>query len=108
MKAFDPNYKLLDEMYQDDYYPAFLVDKVKDEIQKVIGLLESGETDTEVVQEKLDEAVLAINDLQEEFEENESEIETVARDCIGVTIDYILKWFDIPIDMEEAIRERDW
>ena len=35
MKAFDPNYKLLDEMYQDDYYPAFLVDKVKDELQKV-------------------------------------------------------------------------
>ena len=29
MKTFDPNYKLLDEMYQDDYYPAFLVDKVK-------------------------------------------------------------------------------
>ena len=29
MKAFDPNHKLLDEMYQDDYYPAFLVDKVK-------------------------------------------------------------------------------
>lgn len=23
MKAFDPNYKLLDEMYQDDYYPVF-------------------------------------------------------------------------------------
>lgn len=108
MKAFDPNYKLLDEMYQDDYYPAFLVDKIKDELQKVIDLLESGETDTEVVQEKLDEAVLAINDLQEEFDENESEIETVARDCIAVTIDYILKWFDIPIDMEEAIRERDW
>ena len=108
MKAFDPNYKLLDEMYQDDYYPAFLVDKVKDEIQKVIDLLESSETDTEVVQEKLDEAVLAINDLQEEFYENESEIETVARDCIGVTVDYILTWFGIPIDTEEAIRERDW
>ena len=26
MKAFDPNYKLLDEIYQDDYYPAFLVE----------------------------------------------------------------------------------
>ena len=36
MKAFDPNHKLLDEMYQDDYYPAFLVDKVKGELQKVI------------------------------------------------------------------------
>ena len=67
MKAFDPNYKLLDEMYQDDYYPAFLVDKVKDELQKVIDLLESGETDTEVIQETLDEAVCGINDLQDEL-----------------------------------------
>ena len=73
MKTFDPNYKLLDEMYQDNYYPTFLVDKVKDELQKVIDLLESGETDTEVVQETLDEAVCGINDLQEEFDENDSE-----------------------------------
>ena len=108
MKAFDPNYKLLDEMYQDDYYPAFLVDKVKDELQKVIDLLESGETDTEVVQETLDEAVCGINDLQEEFDENDSEIETVARECIAATVAYILEWFGIPIDTEEAIRERDW
>lgn len=93
MKAFDTNYKLLDEMYNDDYYPTFLVDKVKDELQKVIDLLESGETDIEVVQEKLDEAVCGINDLQEEFDENDSEIETVARDCIGVTVAYILEWF---------------
>ena len=70
MKAFDPNYKLLDEMYQDNYYPTFLVDKVKDELQKVIDLLESGETDTEVVQETLDEAVCGINDLQEELDGN--------------------------------------
>ena len=45
MKTFDPDYKLLDEMYQDDYYPVFLVDKVKDELQKVIDLLESGLVD---------------------------------------------------------------
>ena len=108
MKKFDNNYKLLKEMYEDDYYPVFLVDKVRDELQKVIDLLETGETNTDVIQEKLDEVVCAINDLQEEFDENDSEIETVARDCIGVTVDYILKWFGIPIDMEEAIRERDW
>ena len=108
MKVFDMDYKLLDEMYQDEYYPDFLVDKVKVELQKVINLLESGETDTEIIQEKLDEAVCAINDLQDEFDENDSEIETVARDCIGVTVGYILEWFGVPIDMEEAIRERDW
>lgn len=108
MKAFDSNYQLLNEMYKDEYFPDFLVDKVKNELQKVIGLLESGETDTEVVQEKLDEVVCAINDLQDEFDENDSEIETVARDCIGETVAYILEWFGIPIDIEEAIRERDW
>ncbi len=104
MKKFDPNYVLLEEMYNDEYYPDFLVDK----IQKVIELLESGETDVEIVQEKLDEITCAINDLQDEFDANDSEIETVARDCIGETVYYVLKWFDIPIDEEEAIRERDW
>ena len=108
MKIFDTNYKLLDEMYQDEYYPNFLVDKVKDELQKAINLLETGETDTEIIQKKLDEATCAINDLQEEFDENDSEIETVARDCIGEPVGYILEWFGIPIDVEEAIRERDW
>ena len=108
MKTFDTNYNLLDEMYQDTYYPDFLVDKVKDKLQKVIDLLESGETDIEIVQEKLDEAVCGINDLQDEFDENDSEIETVARECIAETVVYILDWFDIPIDIEEAIREREW
>ncbi len=108
MKAFDKNYKLLDEMYQDEYYPDFLVDKIKGQLQKVIRLLETGETDTKVIQETLDQVVCAINDLQEEFDENDSEIETVARDCIGEAVGYVLEWFSIPIDVEEAIRERDW
>lgn len=56
----------------------------------------------------LDEAVCGINDLQKEFDENDSEIETVAWECIGTTVAYILEWFDIPTDTEEAIRERDW
>ena len=114
MKAFDPNYKLLDEMYQDDYYPAFLVDKVKDELQKVIDLLESGETDTEVVQETLDEAVCGINDLQEEFDENDSEIETVARDVLSgrQTVDLhsgVVRHIPRLTTLRKAIRrKRDW
>ncbi len=51
---------------------------------------------------------LAINDLQEEFEERDSELETVARDSIGETVGYILEWFELALDAEEAIRERDW
>lgn len=108
MKQFDPNYQMLAEMYQDDYYPDFLVDKISALLRKVIALLENDETDLKVIQSALDEAVEGINDLQAEFDENDSEIETVARDCIGEAVGYVLEWFSIPIDVEEAIRERDW
>ena len=108
MKKFDTDYKLLEDMYQDGYFPDFLVDKVKGLIQEVIAFLEMGERDLEKIQEKFDEMTLAINDLQEEFEDNDSEIETGARESIGETVEYILQWFDIDIDGEDAIGERDW
>lgn len=108
MKKFDPNYQMLAEMYQDDYYPDFLVDKISALLRKVIALLENDETDLKVIQSALDEAVEGINDLQAEFDENDSEIETVARDTIAETVAYILEWFDINIDIEDALGARDW
>lgn len=108
MKKFDINYVLLEDMVHDDYYPPFLVEKIKERIVSIISLLEQGETDRDIIQSKLDEMTLAINDLQEEFDENDSEIETVARESIAATIEYILEWFHIDIDTETAIRERDW
>lgn len=108
MKKFDTDYKLLEDMYQDEYFPDFLVDKIKVLVQDVITFLETGERDLEKVQEKFDDMTLAINDLQEEFEDNDSEIETGARESIGETVDYILQWFDIDMDVEDAIGERDW
>lgn len=108
MKKFDGDYKLLEEMYRDGLFPNFLVDKVKALVQEVICFLETGERDLEKIQNKFDEMTLAINDLEEEFEENDSEIETVARESIGGTVKYILKWFDIDIDVEDAIGEREW
>lgn len=108
MKKFDENYELLADMYQDGYFPNFLVDKVKDLLQNVIAYLETGEQDIEKIQKQFDEMTLAINGLQEEFEENDSELETGARDSIGETVEYILKWFQIDLDVEDAIQERDW
>ena len=108
MKKFDENYVLLKDMVNDDYYPKFLVDKIKELMIPVIRLLENEETNKDIIQSKLEEMTLAINELQEEFYDNDSEIETVARDSIAVTIGYIMEWFHIDIDMETAIRERDW
>lgn len=108
MNLFDKSYKLLASMYNDGYFPDFLVDKVKNEIENVISFLETGETDLDAIQEKFDIMTNAINDLQDEFEENDSEIETVARDSIGETIAYILEWFEIDINVEDAMGARDW
>ena len=108
MKKFDLEYRLLNDMYNDGYFPDFLVDKVKLLIQDVISFLETGERDLEKIQNKFDEMTEAINELQEEFEENDSEIETSARESIGETIEYILKWFNIDIDTEDAIASREW
>ncbi len=108
MKKFDEDYKLLSEMYQDEYFPDFLVDKVRNQVQKVIGFLETEENDLVKIQGKFDEMTEAVNDLQEEFEENDSELETVARESIGETVEYILKWFGIDLDVEDAIEKRDW
>ncbi len=108
MKRFDESYTLLSDMRNDEYFPVFLVDKIEALIKEVIALLESGETELGKVQVALDRMTIGINDLQEEFEENDSEIETAARDSIGETVEYVLKWFDIDIDIETAIGERDW
>lgn len=108
MIKFDENYKLLEEMYSDGYFPDFLVDKVRAQITKVIELLEKGESNSKKIQKAFDKMTVAINKLEGEFEENDSEIETVARDSIGKTVEYILKWFELDIDVEDAIRKRDW
>ena len=108
MKKFDADYKMLADMYSDEYFPDFLVDKIKGLLQNTIDLLETGERDLQTIRNKFDEITLAINDMQEEFEENDSELETAARESIGETVEYILKWFNIDIDVEDAIGERDW
>ncbi|MEY8391676.1 hypothetical protein D3Z36_08225 [Lachnospiraceae bacterium] len=108
MKKFDSDYRLLEGMYEDGYFPNFLVDKIKSLVQEVIVFLEEGEKDLGIIQQKFDEMTRAINDLQEEFEENDSELETGARESIGETVDYILKWFGIELDVEDALGERDW
>lgn len=105
---FPSDYMLLEQMYNDDYFPNFLVDKVKVEIVKVVKLLQTGETDLATIQTAFDAMCVTINDLQEEFEENDSEIETNARECIAADVEKILDFFNIEIDVEDALAERDW
>ncbi len=49
-----------------------------------------------------------VNDLQLRFEEHGSEIETVARDCIGMDFDFIACAYGFTADIEELIAPREW
>ena len=108
MSEFDADYQPLYEMYDDEYFPDFLVDKIKAELDKIEAVLAGGEKNTAIIQQHFDTMTRAINDLEAEFEENDSEIETVARDSIAEAVDYLLQKYRIAIDLEEALREREW
>lgn len=108
MKKLDSGFKYLVDMYEDPFFPTFLVDKLKSHIVTVVHFIEENAHTIDEIQEKLDEMTIAINELQNEFYQNDGEIETVARDSIGVTIEEILQYFELDIDTEEAIREREW
>jgi len=107
-KKLPEDFKYLPDMYADQYFPDFLVNKVKDAIKEAVVFIEDRDRSTEEVQKAFDEMTLKINDLDKQFNENDSEIETGARESIGETVNRILEYFEIDIDIEEAIRERDW
>jgi hypothetical protein len=108
MKKLPPDFHYLPAMYKSKYFPDFLVDKVKSAIQKAAVFIEDGGHSNDEIQGALDKMTITINDLQEAFWEHDSEIETEAREDIGDTVDRMLQFFEIDIDPEEAIRERDW
>ena len=119
MQKFDEKLYLA-EMYQDPYFPDFLVDKVKASLVEVVKFLETGERNTDKMQKEFDIMTDKINELQNEFWDNDSEIETGARDSIAVTVDHILKHFGLVGVNErsfnsegtalgdELLRNRDW
>lgn len=108
MDSFDDRYVLLQAMYEDSFFPQYLVDKIKWQLISLIEFLETGERDTAAVQEKCDEFTLFVNSLKQEFTEQESDLENVARQSIFDAVEYILHWFAVDLSAESALREREW
>lgn len=103
-------HNFLREMYDDGYFPDFLVDKIK------VILLDACQQ-IELKQPKSDEelflithaAVEKINELEEEFEENDSELETAAREAMGADFDFVVKAYGFSnVDIEDVIAPREW
>ncbi len=100
---------LLKGMYSDGYFPKFLVDKGKDILIQLCETIEAHQPkDDESLFQLTHAATEEFNVLGEEFEENDSELETNAREVIGENFDFIVKAYGFNVDIEEVIAPRDW
>lgn len=107
-EAFGKDYQILADMYNDDFYPKFLVDKLKSELEKIIAFLETGERNLGKIQNEFDRAFIEMNKLQDEFSKNNSELETVARESVWEAVEYIVRKFNLEIDFKEASRKMEF
>lgn len=103
------DYPFLQEMYEDDYFPKFLVDKGKGILVRLCEAIEARRPDNAADLFQLTHAATdEFNVLGEEFLENDSELETGAREAIAANFDFIVKSYGFDVDIEEAIATRDW
>ncbi|WP_426094846.1 DUF5713 family protein [Flavobacterium sp. DSR2-3-3] len=103
------NYAYLKDMYADSYFPKFLVDKVKTILTELcIDIEKTSPKNLEELYKLTHTATIKINDLQNEFFEHNSEIETGARESIGADFDFIAKAYGFNADVEELIAPREW
>ena len=103
------NYVFLDCMYNDSYFPKFLVDKCKNILLDLCESIETQKPKNLTELYKLThKATNEINKLEVEFNENNSEIETRARECLGDNFEFISKSYGFDADVEELISTREW
>jgi hypothetical protein len=99
----------LQEMYDDGYYPTFLVDKGKAILVRLCEAIEARKpADNDSLLQLTHAATDEFNALDDEFVENDSEIETVAREVIAGDFEFIVKAYGFDVDIEEVIGTRDW
>lgn len=100
---------MLSAMYADDYYPKYLVDECKGIMLQLCHRIESEKPkDLDALYAMTHEATERLNGLQEAFEENDSELETGAREALGEEFAVIAKAYGFEADVEEMIAPREW
>ncbi|TAJ14080.1 hypothetical protein DMA11_06845 [Marinilabiliaceae bacterium JC017] len=104
------SYKFLDGMRNDSYFPSFLVDKCENIlIELCIDIEHQQPKNLKELYKLTHAATRKFNSLEDEFLENGSEIETAARESIGMDFDYIAKAYSFDNgDVEKLIAPRNW
>lgn len=108
MDSFDDQYILLEELYEDSFYPDFLIDKIKYLLEDFINFVEQKPKNMADVGDKIYDLIQNANSLQYEFLDNDREYDNIAREYLIRNLEYIIQWFHLPINLEEALAEREW
>lgn len=108
MDKFDDQYMLLEQLYEDSFYPDFLVDKLKYLLEDFINYLETNPQNQAEIEDKIYELIMNVNNFQYEFLDNDSEFDNLARECFVRDLEYILHWFHLSIDVEKVRATREW
>lgn len=108
MDNFDDQYILLEELYEDSFYPDFLIDKLKYLLEDFINYIEQQPINISNVGDKIYELIENALSLQYEFLDNDSEYDNLARECFIRNLEYIIQWFHLPLNLEEVLAEREW
>jgi hypothetical protein len=104
------SHAFLTEMYSDSYFPRVLVDKVRDILLTLCSSIEQERPATvDHFLQLTHAATERINELAEEFEDQDSEFETVARESTAADFRFIAETYGFGnVDIEEIIGPRDW
>lgn len=98
----------LPDMYRSSFYPDPLVDKVRDQLASIVAYLDEGKHSSHALQTRCDAMTDAINELGDAFFDAGSELETVAREDIAATLRKIFATYGVTMDIEHALRKREW
>lgn len=103
------DYGFLEDMYADDYYPDFLVDKCREILVNLCVQIETWKPSTDAELFQLTHAATElINSLADEFDDHDSELETGAREALGKDFTFIAEAYGFDVDTEEVMAPREW
>lgn len=102
-------YAFLEEMHNDTYYPVELVAKGQGILHALCLQIEAAHLQTpEELFALTHAATEQFNQLNVEFEAQDSELETGARENIGKDMAFIAEAYGFQVDVEDLIENREW
>lgn len=97
------SHAFLQKMYDDDYYPTGLVDECKAIFLNACERIEQEKP------QNLDELYAITHEATEQLNQFEDDLETVARECLAETMEFIAQVYGFEdADGEELIAPRYW